>query len=109
MITRQLIYRGVTALLAGLLAGILFSILQAAAEASDIPADPARAHAYADAILRPQFQAAFNKWTYGHPVDRVEGSWDHTLKLDKGDAERWRDVEESFEQLRKAMRRSEGR
>jgi hypothetical protein len=64
----------------------------------------AEAHAYADGVLVPRMDAAYNDWRYQHPKDRKDGSWDHVHRNDVGDRERWRLVRRSFRELEERMR-----
>lgn len=70
-----------------------------------VPNNPEIAHQYADSILAPEFQAAYNRFRAEHPSDKKPGEWDHVKgRHDAGDAERWAAVLERFEALKKAMK-----
>ena len=84
------------ALLLGILIGRLYG--------GDIPSSPNQAHAYADGVLAPRFHAAVNEFEFRHPRDKTPGAWDHVLTIDKGDAERWRELVDAWEQYHRAMK-----
>jgi hypothetical protein len=72
----------------------------------DVPRDPAIAHQWADGILGPEFDAAYNRFRATHPVDKKAGTWDHVHTVNVEDKSRWAQVEQRFEALQRAMRRA---
>jgi ribosomal 50S subunit-associated protein YjgA (DUF615 family) len=62
-------------------------------------ADAMAAHRHGDSVSKPRFVAAMNDFMSRHPKDTVEGTLDHVRKLDKGDVERWHEVEQAWKDL----------
>ena len=75
-------------------------------QAGSLPTEATEAHKYADGVLLHRFTAAVNDWQYQHPQDKSAGTWDHVHTLNRGDAERWKTVRQSFRELDEAMKRA---
>ena len=65
-------------------------------------------HAQADAIHGPRLQAAMNEFWSQHPMDRPgdQYKWEHVRGLNRGDAERFKAVEQAWKTWYGAMKKA---
>jgi hypothetical protein len=89
----------------GFLLATLLGMFSAAAEASTVSE---YSHSEADGIHWPRLMAAMNEFWRDHPKDREgeQHAWEHVRKLDRGDLERFKVVDDAFKTWRDAMKRA---
>jgi hypothetical protein len=87
-----------------ILLGLVSAFGIAIARGDDIPRDPAIAHQWADAVLAPEFDAAYNRFRATHPQDRKAGTWDHVQTVNAEDRERWAVTVERWKALERSMK-----